>query len=123
MNNMIQGMNKVKQFINMEELSTEKGLNILCAITPTVGNIFSDKEVMGMFSEENQDDSNTVANMANVISLILEKHRKDVYKILASLSDRTIEDVAKQNFFDTFEQVAEILNMEALKGFFTSSEE
>lgn len=119
---MIEGMKKVKQFIKVEELSTEKGLNILCAITPAIGNIFSDDEVMSMFSEENEK-GNTVANMANVIAIILDKHRQDIYKILASLSDRTIEEVKKQDFFDTFEQVAELLNMEAFKGFFTSSEE
>lgn len=130
-----ESMKNLKKIINFENFSTEKTLNVICTITPALGNIFSDEEIIKTYSdrlsvealklegftdEEIKVKANAkgMENISKLVPLVLGEHRQDIYKVLAALNDRTIEEIKDQNIMDTIEQTTALLNNEAIVGFF-----
>lgn len=130
-----ESMKNLKKIINFEKFSTEKTLDVICTITPALGKIFSDEEIIKTYSdrlsvealklegftdEEIKAKANAkgMENISKLVPLVLGEHRQDIYKVLATLNDKTIEEIKEQNIMDTIEQTTALLNNEAIVGFF-----
>lgn len=135
MNNFKENMKRIRKVVNFENLSNKEAITVLKIITPAIGNILSDEEVVATWNdriivEELKEQGFTEAeisikasakgtkNMTDLIGLILDKHELDLYKILGALTNRTVEEVGNADPFDTIEEVADLLNHEVLMGFF-----
>lgn len=129
-----ESVNMLKKIIKFDEFSNEKALNVICKITPAMGRLFSDEEVLNAYSdrlnpnelkEQGLTDkeikvklqSKAAENLSKLVVLVLEKHRNDIYIILAALNEKTIEEVSNQSPIETLEQTSEFLNHEYLMGF------
>lgn len=134
MSSINESVNMLKKIIKFDEFSNEKALNVICKITPAIGRIFSDEEILKCYSEGvNPNElkekgltdkeikikikSKAAEKLSDLTILVLEKHRNDIYTILAALNDKTMEEMNNQNVLETLEQTSQFLNHEYLVGF------
>jgi hypothetical protein len=115
--------------MKLSNIDTEKGLDILCEITPYLGAITADEELFAELRQEVAGGQRmTRAQMVAVgadkigklIPIILKKHRADVYGILSVLNEKSPEEIAKQNFLITGAQIRDVVKDKALLDFFKS---
>lgn len=115
--------------MKFSELSTDAALDVMCEMTPYINNIVSDEELLEELKSKVEDGKHlTKAEMiaygidkANaLVAILLKKKRKDVYGILGALNNKEPEEIAKQNFIVTGNQVREIVKDRALLDFFKS---
>ena len=115
--------------MKLSSIDTEKGLDILCEITPYVGAIATDEELFAELRQEitggkQMTKAQMVAlgmdKVGKLIPILLKKHRADVYGVLAALNEKTPEEIAKQNFLVTGTQIREVVKDKALLDFFKS---
>jgi hypothetical protein len=55
-----------------------------------------------------------------ILPLILKKRKADLFSILASLNEKTIEEIGSQNFIKTMSQIKDIAKDKELLDFFKS---
>lgn len=110
-------------------IDTDKGLDILCEITPYLGNITSDEELFNELKQEISDGrlmtkaqlmASGLDKINKLVPIVLKKHRDDVYGILAVLNEKTSKEIAKQNFLTTGAQIRDIVKDKVLLDFFKS---
>jgi hypothetical protein len=115
--------------MRLSEISTERAADILCELTPYVSNIASDDELLGELRRA--IDSKKVINKAEwivlgvdkinkLVPIILKKRKNDVFGIIGVLNDKTVDEIAKQNFLATMRQIKEIIKDKELLDFFKS---
>lgn len=116
--------------MKLSELSTDRALDVLCELTPYVGNITNDEEVVktiGKVMEGGQELNRygqvmlVVGRIGEFIPLLLKEHRPDVYGILSVMNERPVAEIATQKLTDTIKQVRALLQDEDLLVFFRSS--
>ena len=115
--------------MKLSTIDTDKGLDILCEITPYLGGITTDEELFKELKQEITDGepmtraqmiASGVDKIGKLIPIILKKHRDDVYGILAVLNEKTPKEIAKQNFLTTGAQIRDIVKDKVLLDFFKS---
>lgn len=115
--------------MKLSELTTDGALDALCALTPHIYSITSDKKVVEAAGKVIHTDGETsrygaylllADRAAELLPLLLEGHREDVYGILSVLNGRTRAEIAAQRFTETFRQAREALADEELLSFFRS---
>lgn len=115
--------------MRLSEISTERAADILCELTPYVSNIASDDELLGELRRV--IDPKKVVNKAEwivlgvekinkLVPIILKKRKNDVFGIIGVLNDKTVDEIAKQNFLATMRQIKEIIKDKELLDFFKS---
>ena len=94
--------------LKLNEMNTEEMLDKICDITPFINNIVTDEKVMSVIGDKiNADKGEKEVNafvygkMFKLIPMFLKDHRDDVLSILAIMTNRTLDEVKKQNFFKT----------------------
>lgn len=129
-----ESVNMLKKIIKFDTMTNNQAFDVICKITPAMGRIFSDEEVVKNYlikldyeelkREGFSDDEIKVKSAAkgsemisNLVVLVLEKHRNDVFTIISALNNKTLEEIEHQNPIETFEQTSEFLNHEYLMGF------
>lgn len=115
--------------MKISELNTERATDILIELTPYISNICSDNDFMNELKRkvdigESASTSELMVAGADkinkLIPLILKKHRRNIFGIIAVLNDMKEEQVGKQNFLKTCSQVRDIFKDEELIDFFKS---
>lgn len=114
--------------MKLSEFSTDKALDVLCAITPYVCNITTDEELLN--AAKSKIDP-TVAGtskaqmvllgaqkVTELLPLVLNKHRNDLYNILAILYELPVEVIAKQPILKTIVMVKGLTEDKDLLSFF-----
>ncbi len=115
--------------MKLSQLTTDETLDVLCEITPYINNIVIDQELTTELRRkvdpENLKTRTGVmlegAKKLNVlIPVVLKKRRDDVYGILSALNKKEPEEIAKQSFIATVNQIREVLEDKELINFFES---
>lgn len=119
--------------MKFSELNTDKALDILCELAPSVANIVEDEKIINGLralipekwdKEDNTDGLSTVTHMAGglvkLAPILLKLHREDVYSILSVLNEKPISEIANQSLTETRRQVQENLQDSELLDFFKS---
>lgn len=116
--------------MKLSELSTDKALDVLYELTPYVGSIANDKEVVntvGKVMESGQEMNRygqvmlVLGRVGDFLPLLLKAHRADVYGILSVMNERPVSEIASQKLMDTMEQVRGLFRDEEFMAFFRSS--
>lgn len=114
--------------MKLSELTTENAIDVLCQITPCIANIAGDKALLDELREKIGPDKKSVAEIyvygankiSNIISVILNTHRNDVFGILSAINEMSIKDIEGQNILKTMGQIKECIFDKDLIDFFKS---
>lgn len=116
--------------MKISELTTERAADVLCEVSIYALNILSDKELLASLRMQlkGTDGDRTKAEMiaiasekvAELIPLILKKHKDDVFGIVAAVNGLTLEQVRQQKIIKTMTAIKEMAQDKDLIDFFKS---
>ncbi len=116
--------------MKISELTTERAADVLCEVSIYALNILSDKELLASLRMQldGTDGDRTKAELiaiasekiAELIPLLLKKHKDDVFGIVAAVNGLTLEQVRKQKIIATANAVKEMAQDKDLIDFFKS---
>jgi hypothetical protein len=115
--------------MKLSQLSTDRVMDLLCEIATPVTNIMTDEELIKeLKSAVDFEKANTMAEkvalitgkFTKILPLILKKRKADIFSILASLNEKTIEEIGSQNVIKTMSQIKDIAKDKELLDFFKS---
>lgn len=116
--------------MKISELTTERAADVLCEVSIYALNILSDKELLASLRMqlEGTDGDRTKAEMiaiasekvAELIPLLLKKHKNDVFGIVAAVNGLTLEQVRQQKIIKTMTAIKEMAQDKDLIDFFKS---
>ena len=115
--------------MKISEISTDNAMDVLCELTPYVTNIVTDEDLVGELKKAiDFKEANTMAEkialitgkFTKILPLILKKRKADLFSILASLNEKTIEEIGSQNVIKTMSQIKDIAKDKELLDFFKS---
>ena len=115
--------------MKLSQLSTDRAMDLLCEIATPVTNIMTDEELIKeLNSAVDFEKANTMAEkialitgkFTKILPLILKKRKADLFSILASLNEKTIEEIGSQNVIKTMSQIRDIAKDKELLDFFKS---
>lgn len=117
-------------FTSME---TDKMLDVICEITPAVGNIVNNEAIVNILKDKVKpvkgDTEETirqkgfkkgVENLTKIVPILLKENREDIYLIISVLNEKSIEDIKRQPVTETLKQINELLKDDEVKEVFTS---
>ena len=114
--------------MKLSEFSTDKALDVLCAITPYVCNITTDEELLNAAKSKIAPHATGISKaqmvllgaqkVTELLPLVLDKHRYDLYNILAILYGLPVEVIAKQPILKTIVMVKGLTEDKDLLSFF-----
>ena len=115
--------------MRLSSLTTDKAVDVLCAITPHAASISGDAELSAALKEKIGTGASIAEiylhgsqTIAKVVPILLQNHRDDVFSILAILNESTVEAVREQNVMVTVAQIKELLQDKDLLNFFKSQQ-
>lgn len=116
--------------MKISELTTERAADVLCEVSIYALNILSDKELLASLRMqlEGTDGDRTKAEMiaiasekvAELVPLLLKKHKDDVFGIVAAVNGLTLEQVRQQKIIKTMTAIKEMAQDKDLIDFFRS---
>ena len=116
--------------MKISELTTERAADVLCEVSIYALNILSDKELIASLRMqlEGTDGDRTKAEMiaiasekvAELVPLLLKKHKDDVFGIVAAVNGMTLEQVRQQKIIKTMNAIKEMAQDKDLIDFFRS---
>jgi len=119
--------------MKLNEISTDKALDILCNLALPITTIAEDKELIKAIykrtivtKETSQEDKKVLGTMQvaknckTLIPGLFKTHRNEVYEILSIINEKDVEEIKKQNAVETFNQLKELLQDKELTSFFSS---
>lgn len=116
--------------MKISELTTERAADVLCEVSIYALNILSDKELLASLRMqlEGTDGDSTKAEMiavasekiAELVPLLLKKHKDDVFGIVAAVNGLTLEQVRQQKVIKTMTAIKEMAQDKDLIDFFRS---
>ncbi len=115
--------------MKLSQLTTDETLDVLCEITPYINNIVIDQELTTELRRKVDPENlktradvmlEGVKKLNVLVPIVLKKRREDVYGILSVLNKRAPEEIAKQSFITTVNQIREVLEDKELINFFKS---
>lgn len=116
--------------MKISELTTERAADVLCEVSIYALNILSDKELLASLRMqlEGTDGDRTKAEMiaiasekvAELVPLLLKKHKDDVFGIVAAVNGLTLEQVRQQKIIKTMNAIKEMAQDKDLIDFFKS---
>lgn len=116
--------------MKISELTTERAADVLCEVSIYALNILSDKELLASLRMqlEGTDGDRTKAEMiavasekvAELVPLLLKKHKDDVLGIVAAVNGLTLEQVRQQKIIKTMTAIKEMAKDKDLIDFFKS---
>ena len=116
--------------MKISELTTERAADVLCEVSIYALNILSDKELLASLRMqlEGTDGDRTKAEMiaiasekvAELVPLLLKKHKDDMFGIVAAVNGLTLEQVRQQKIIKTMNAIKEMAQDNDLIDFFKS---
>lgn len=116
--------------MKISELTTERAADVLCEVSIYALNILSDKELLASLRMqlEGTDGDRTKAELiaiasekvAELVPLLLKKHKDDVFGIVAAVNGLTLEQVRQQKIIKTMNAIKEMAQDKDLIDFFRS---
>lgn len=116
--------------MKISELTTERAADVLCEVSIYALNILSDKELLASLRMqlEGTDGDRTKAEMiaiasekvAELVPLLLKKHKDDMFGIVAAVNGLTLEQVRQQKIIKTMNAIKEMAQDKDLIDFFKS---
>jgi hypothetical protein len=116
--------------MKISELTTERAADVLCEVSIYALNILSDKELLASLRMqlEGTDGERTKAELiaiasekvAELVPLLLKKHKDDVFGIVAAVNGLTLEQVRQQKIIKTMNAIKEMAQDKDLIDFFKS---
>lgn len=116
--------------MKISELTTERAADVLCEVSIYALNILSDKELLASLriQLEGTDGDSTKAELiavasekiAELVPLLLKKHKDDVFGIVAAVNGLTLEQVRQQKVIKTMTAIKEMAQDKDLIDFFRS---
>lgn len=116
--------------MKISELTTERAADVLCEVSIYALNVLSDKELLASLRMqlEGTDGDRTKAEMiaiasekvAELVPLLLKKHKDDVFGIVAAVNGLTLEQVRNQKIIKTMNAIKEMAQDKDLIDFFKS---
>lgn len=116
--------------MKISELTTERAADVLCEVSIYALNILSDKELLASLRMqlEGTDGDSTKAELiavasekiAELVPLLLKKHKDDVFGIVAAVNGLTLEQVRQQKVIKTMTAIKEMAQDKDLIDFFRS---
>ena len=116
--------------MKISELTTDRAADVLCEVSIYALNILSDKELLSSLRMqlEGTDGDSTKAEMiaiasekiAELVPLLLKKHKDDVFGIVAAVNGLTLEQVRQQKIIKTMNAIKEMAQDKDLIDFFKS---
>ena len=113
----------------ISEMTTDEGLDLFCEITPYINNIVTDEELIAEIKNAIRAESTTttaelitkgVEKVNKLVPIVFKKRKIDIYSIVAAVTNKTTDEIAKQNFLVTATQIKEIVKDRDLLDFFKS---
>lgn len=114
------------------DLPTDKGLPILATLTAEIGEMLLDKELFNAFTnvaEKFKDRGNLskselvtvgLTQIIRLVPILIKNHPNNMYNIISTLKEISVEEVKQQKVSDTVKDVISILKDEGFRDFFTS---
>ena len=118
--------------MKLSEISTERAADVLCELTPYISNIVTDEDLVAEIrkSIDPQNAANRlelyamgVEKINKLIPIVFKARKEDVFGIIGVLNEKSPEEIARQNFLVTANQIREIVKDKDLIGFFKSCAE
>lgn len=115
--------------MKLSEMTTERSFDVICEITPYLGNIVDDKILMDSLKRTvnlGQEASQMavitagVAKVNKIVPIVLKDHKVDVLGILSIVFDIPVEKLEKQNILKTMMMIRDIIKDKDLIDFFGS---
>lgn len=116
--------------MKISELTTERAADVLCEVSIYALNVLSDKELLASLRMqlEGTDGDRTKAELiaiasekiAELVPLLLKKHKDDVFGIVAAVNGLTLEQVRQQKIIKTMNAIKEMAQDKDLIDFFRS---
>ena len=115
--------------MKISSLDTDRAADTLCRMVGCIDAIVSDEELIKLIKKKVQLPPDAgeaeltaagIGRISSILPLLLRKHRREVYGILAALEEKTPEEIAKQSFITTARQIRDICSDEDLGDFFSS---
>ena len=116
--------------MKISELTTERAADVLCEVSIYALNILSDNELIASLRMQldGTDGDRTKAEMiaiasekvAELVPLLLKKHKDDVFGIVAAVNGLTLEQVRRQKIIKTMNAIKEMAQDKDLIDFFRS---
>lgn len=120
--------------MKFSELSTDKALDVMCELTPHIANIVEDDQIVSALSDimpkKQEDDQaeqdgfsvglHMMGGLSKMAPVLLKTHRDDVYNILSTLNEKTVQEIAAQPIMDTIKQIRDVFQDIGLLNFFKS---
>lgn len=116
--------------MKISELTTERAADVLCEVSIYALNILSDKELLASLRMqlEGTDGDSTKAELiavasekiAELVPLLLKKHKDDVFGIVAAVNGLTLKQVRQQKIIKTMTAIKEMAQDKDLIDFFRS---
>ena len=105
--------------MKISKMTTDQAADVLVRIVEPAANIVHDEEVYkdlgGIVNGSNEDALKFLAaNIVPITTALLKTHRLDVYEIVAALSEKTVDEVAKQKITVTIKDIKESWDGELL---------
>lgn len=116
--------------MRISELTTDEGLDVLCEITPFIGAIVTDEELVAELKRKIKlgDDASKAQvwvaatdKLSKLMPIIFKTHRADVYGIIGAINGKPQSEIETQNFIKTMTEIRDIIRDEEFRNFFKSS--
>lgn len=118
--------------MKLSEISTERAVDVLCELTPYISNIVTDEDLVAEI-RKSIDPKNAanrlelyamgVEKINKLIPIVFKARKEDVFGIIGVLNEKSPEEISRQNFLVTANQIREIVKDKDLIGFFKSCAE
>lgn len=98
--------------MKISQMTTDQAADVLVRIVDPVSNIVNDADFINVIENLAEADSSVPVkffanNLAPIVSVALKSHKADVFEIVAALSKKTTEEVAKQKITETIKDIAD----------------
>lgn len=111
--------------MKLSEMNTDKMMDVLAAITPEIGQITQDKDLMATFRTKKPAEESTIEfglnRLLNLIPQICTRHKQPVYRILSVLNEKSVDEIAAQKGVQTIKEIKDAIQDPELTGFFSQS--
>lgn len=109
--------------MKLSEMSTDKMMDVLAIITPEIGQITQDKDLMSAFHTKKAGEESTMEfglnRIINIVPKICINHKRCVYRILSALTEKTEAEISEQKGIQTIKEIKDALQDPELLGFFS----
>ena len=115
--------------MKLSELDTSRAADVLCEAGAYALNILTDEELAKELKSKIDSSGELsrlelytfgVQKISALLPIILNKHRADVFGILAAVNGCAAKDIARQNIMTTMQQVKELASDKDMIDFFKS---